>query len=39
MNKNIFQFFLAAPVPRVFIGVTWGLIQEKNLAETAHWSL
>jgi len=39
MNKNLYQFFLAAPVPRVFIGVAWGLIQEKNVAERARWSL
>jgi len=39
MNKNLYQFFLAAPVPRVFSDVTGGLIQGKNLAERTHWSL
>jgi len=39
MNKNLYRFFLAAPVPRVFSVVTRGLIQRKNLAERAHWSL
>jgi len=39
MNKNLLIGFLwAAPVPRVFSGVTRGLIQGKNLAERAHWS-
>ena len=39
MNKNLLiGFFWAAPVPRVFNGVTRGLIQGKNLAERAHWS-
>jgi len=37
--KTFIRVFWAAPVPRVYSGVTRGLIQEENLAERAHWSL
>jgi len=30
MNKNLYQFFLAAPVRHAFIGVTRGFIQRKT---------
>jgi len=30
MNKNLHQFFLAAPGPRVFSGITRSLIQGKT---------
>jgi len=39
MNKNLYKFVLAAPVPRVFSGVARGLIQGKSLVEREHWSL